>query len=162
MSLPQHELVISESAWLSYWGLSVHGKGKGMILTQSKWVFWPSVSSLHGLYRFAQYLSKFLAPWVLPDPYEKPNTISLWKEPLAYLESFSGPLKKSSPTFVGLQHFPISPSWQAGSASLKNSLLPKSFAFSAYLSVHLASFENERFNSLLTSVASRNQACPSS
>lgn len=98
--------------WLYYWGLSKSmARGKGMILTQSKWVFWPSVSSLAVVFIDLHNIClKFLAPWVLPDPYEKPNTISPWKEPLAYLEPFSGPFKKIFSNLCGppaFSHFSL-------------------------------------------------------
>lgn len=109
----QHELVAFSGAALTLLlrSFKVHGEGKGMILTPEQVsILALSFFSSCGLYRLHNICLKFLAPWVLPDPYEKPNTISLWKEPLAYLEPFSGPLKNllqplwASSIFLFLPH----------------------------------------------------------
>ena len=131
-------------------------RGKGIILTQSKWVFWPSVSLLAlAFIDLHNICLKFLAPWVLPDPNEKPNSFPVegatglsWTLFWAFLFYLLQPLWASS-IFLFL------PQDRQGLSFL--SPLP----ISAYLLSTWLHLKMSCFNSPLTSVVSRDHACPS-
>lgn len=141
--------------WLSYWGLSKSmARGKGIILTQSKWVFWPSVSLLAlAFIDLHNICLKFLAPWVLPDPNEKPNSFPMEG---ACLEPFSGPFFFIFSNLCGASSiFLFLPQDRQGLQALKTLSFLSPLPISAYLLSTWLHLKMSCFNSPLTSVVSR-------
>ena len=162
----QHELVAFSGAALTLLlrSFKVHGEGQRHDSNSEQVsILALSFFSSCGLYRFAQYLSKIPCPlsppWSIWEtkhnfPVEGATGLS-WTLFWAFRKNLLQPLWASS-------IFPFLPHDRQGLQALKTLSFLSPLPVSAYLLSTWLHLKMSCFNPLLTSVASRNQACPSS